>query len=285
LVWPHVTPVADDVVVHAHGSIDRQCKSDALRSAVLRRDHGVDADHFAADVQQRTAAVARIDGGVGLNKALELRPDLFPARRAHNSGRHRLLQAEGRADRHGPVAHLDSIGVADRHRRQRRPGIDLDDRNIALAVRADQPRAVFRRVAIQSHANMIHILDHVIVGDDVAVLIDDEAGSRLLPAQRLRRGRLLRAVIKEVAEQIGAVVVAVFILVLLLLSAAASRLYLRGEVRRDVHHARPQHLGELGKLASGLGRARDHQRRRIRRNVLTSGRVHARVDHGPDDNA
>ncbi len=65
-------PVPDNIVVNPNRHVHRQRKSDALRSAVLRGDHGVDPDHFAANVQQRPSAVSRINGRVGLNEALKL---------------------------------------------------------------------------------------------------------------------------------------------------------------------------------------------------------------------
>ena len=62
----------DDVVVDLRGGVHGQREADALVAALARRDRGVDADHFAADVQQRAAAVARVDGRIGLQEMLEL---------------------------------------------------------------------------------------------------------------------------------------------------------------------------------------------------------------------
>ena len=45
-------------------ALDRNCKTDALAFAV---DRHVEADQFAFEIHERTAAVAGIDRGVGLN--------------------------------------------------------------------------------------------------------------------------------------------------------------------------------------------------------------------------
>ena len=110
----------DDVVIHARHHIDGQREADALISAALRRDHGVDADHLAANIQQRSAAVAGIDGRIGLNEALQLqRTADVAAERAHDPRRHRSFQTKRRADRHRPIAHLHGVRIADGHRNQR----------------------------------------------------------------------------------------------------------------------------------------------------------------------
>src|ERR1039458_10761443 len=67
----HLT-VLDDVVVDPRGRIDGKRETDALIAAGTRRDGRIDADHFAAHVEQRAARIARVDGRVGLQKMLEL---------------------------------------------------------------------------------------------------------------------------------------------------------------------------------------------------------------------
>jgi len=56
-----------DGLRHVHGNGKRQ----ALVAAGARVDLGVDADHFATHVDERSAGVARVDGGVGLDERHE----------------------------------------------------------------------------------------------------------------------------------------------------------------------------------------------------------------------
>src|SRR5581483_10514915 len=112
-------PDPDDIVISPRDHIDRQREADAFRAASAGRNHGVDANHFAADIQQRSPAVAGINGGVGLDEMLEgPRAEL---RRTASDGaddarRDRRLQAERRPDRDRPVSHLHRVGIGDRDR-------------------------------------------------------------------------------------------------------------------------------------------------------------------------
>src|SRR5579883_853196 len=116
----------NNVVVYASHHVDGQRKSDTLIPAALGRDHGVNADHFTANVQQRTAAVAGIDGGIGLDETLKLQlPADIAAERADDSRRDRRFQSERRTNSHGPIAHLHRVGIPDEYRGQRSLRIDF----------------------------------------------------------------------------------------------------------------------------------------------------------------
>ncbi len=79
-----------------------------------------------------------------------------------------------------------AVGVGDDYRLQRPPGIYLDHRKIGLAVGADDPRPVFHGVAVHFYLDAVDAVHHVIIGNDVAVLVDDEACAGLFAALRLR---------------------------------------------------------------------------------------------------
>src|SRR5437899_1429837 len=64
--------VLDDLVVNLRRRVDGQRKADALIAAGFTQDRGVDSDHVAVDGQQRSAAVAAVNGSVSLQKSLEL---------------------------------------------------------------------------------------------------------------------------------------------------------------------------------------------------------------------
>ena len=74
-------------------------------------DHRVDAEHLAVEVAERTARVARIDAGVGLEvSSTELMPRPPRPFALTHAGGHRVAEAERRADRDHPLA--DACGVA-----------------------------------------------------------------------------------------------------------------------------------------------------------------------------
>ncbi len=122
------------------------------------------------------------------------------------------------------------------------------------------------------------------VGDDVAVLIDDETGAGLFALEHLLRHIRAAAplVAEEAMEEIGIIVGAVGIFFLRLASAAASRAAgLGGVIGRDVDDARVELARQLGEFVAEFSRVRNHEWRGIRR-VLIAGCVHAGVDQRPD---
>ena len=64
-------PVANQSRHDELGGVARYGKAQALRR---QDDGGVDADDFAARVDQRAAAVAGVEGGVGLDHVVDQRP-------------------------------------------------------------------------------------------------------------------------------------------------------------------------------------------------------------------
>ena len=74
-----------------------------------RQNRGVDADQFAAQIHQRAAGIAGIDGGVGLDEVLvAVGVDAGAAERADDARGHRVLQAERIADGDHIVADLET---------------------------------------------------------------------------------------------------------------------------------------------------------------------------------
>src|SRR5262249_5669860 len=138
----------------------------------LRRD----SDQFAAQIDERPARIALVDGGVGLQKVLEaplVAPGRLTAFRANDAHRHGLADSERVADGENQVADFDPVGVAERHGRQARRA-NLDDCNVAGRVRAYDLGSEFT-IVVEFHFDLIGIIDDVIISQDVSVRADDHA--------------------------------------------------------------------------------------------------------------
>ena len=138
--------------------------------------------------------------------------------------RNGVVQAEGVADGHEPVADADGVGVAERDHVQIAAGLGLEQRQVRLGVAADDLRLQLLAVAEDDH-DLVCALDDVVVRDDVAVIRDHEARARGLRAEfRPRSGAPPSP--EELLEHIGAP------------EALALGL--------DVHDCRRQGFGEIG---------------------------------------
>src|SRR4051794_1942359 len=164
--------------------IDRSGEAEALRAAAA--DGRVDADHLAIDVHERTAGVAEVDGGVSLDEVLEGTGGVAEAERASlgrdDADGERVFELERIADGDGPVTLADAVGVAQRNARQRLAGLDLEEGDVGGRIAADDLRiarvaAIAVLVGAPMHLHLARAFDDVIIGDDVAVRRNDEAGS------------------------------------------------------------------------------------------------------------
>ena len=107
--------VRNKIVDRVFDIVDRNRKAESLRTAGLRSDPRVDADHFPVDIDKRATGVSLIDRGVGLNKIADV-ADIAAASagRADNALRHRLIIAERRSHRKAEVARMHRIGITER---------------------------------------------------------------------------------------------------------------------------------------------------------------------------
>ena len=144
LLDAHAEPAAPgfaellELIDHRERGLRRHREADADRAARRRDDRGVDADHFAVEVEQRAARIAAIDGGVGLDVVVVgTGIDVAVARR-HDAGGHRAAEAERIADRDHPFAEPQLVGIAEPHRLQRLVGLDPQQRDVGLLIAADQ---------------------------------------------------------------------------------------------------------------------------------------------------
>ena len=159
---------------------DRDGEADVLRRLRVR-DRRVDPEHLAVGVEERAARVARVDGRVGLEHADERRAGVG-VDRAVRAGddppghAQPAFERERVADRDDLVADLSGVGVAELDAREP-DAVDLEHGEVGRRVGADDLRRL--RVAVgERHLDLVRTLGDVVVGDDVAVVGDHEAGAR-----------------------------------------------------------------------------------------------------------
>ena len=117
-IGPDDRAAFDELVGDDHHHVDGNREADAFVAAAGAGDGRVDADHFAAQVEQRAAAVAGIDGGVGLQEVLILHAvvaqlQVAAALGADDAVGDGVAQAEGAADGQHEVADVELAGIAE----------------------------------------------------------------------------------------------------------------------------------------------------------------------------
>src|SRR5690348_17863612 len=103
--------------------------------------------------------------------------------RADDAGSDRVGEAERRAECRHPVSRLEPRRAAEPRGRQA-ARLDLEQRYIAALVRADHRRAELTLRVGEPDSDVVGVCHEVRVGEDVAVLTDDEAGAETFAARR-----------------------------------------------------------------------------------------------------
>ena len=262
----------DQLVVDGRHRVRRHGKSHARVRTGFGKNRRVDADHFARHIHQRPTGIAGIDRGVGLNEGLELAVgnDVAPLGRNDACG-HGFLQSKGTADGEHPVANFHTIGVAELRRWKRTLHINFDNCQIGLLIHADQLGVMARRsrvFVLQLHANAICLLDHVAIGDDVTLRIDNHAGTERALADVARVAALSgKDFVKEILEGIVLITLPLILVLVRIGTQGAPPMVgvLDSGLGIDVHNARLQLFGNLGEGVGQLLRSGNRQRGRIRR--------------------
>src|SRR4029079_15539236 len=150
------------LIDHREGRFRRNGKSDADRTAGRRNDRSVYTDRFAIQVEQWTARVAAIDGGVRLDVVVVRSGlDIAVARR-HDPGSNRTAQAERIADGNHPFTEPQFVAVAEFYRLQRFGRLDPEQREIGSLIATDN-------FGLQGGSVIENDIDFVGVGNDVVV--------------------------------------------------------------------------------------------------------------------
>ncbi len=143
--------------------VDRGRETDSLRK---RDDRSIDADNFAARVDQRPSGVAGIERGVGLNHIID-QPPIARAQasseRADDAGGHGMLVAIRIADRNRDLTHSQRTRRSE-HCCRKRGCTYSNDRNVGIRVIADEVCLKARTVQ-EADANRTRAVNHVAVGE------------------------------------------------------------------------------------------------------------------------
>ena len=122
--------VLDELGHHTPYGFDRHREPDPHAGARGAMDGGVHADEAATTVEQRTARVARIDRGVGLDHIVDggarNGADLAPER-ADDTGGQRVVETERIADGNDLLTDPQRAGIAHRQRRSAQIVFDAQD--------------------------------------------------------------------------------------------------------------------------------------------------------------
>ena len=162
-------------------------------------------------------------------------------------------QPVGIAHRNHPIAFMRIVGIAESDIGQAVAGIDLHQRQIGLGIAADHLGLVFVAVR-QGDGDFAGAVHHMIVGDDIARRIDDEARSRgaLLGHAAAIAAARAETVPEEIAEGCGQIG---HLLQLLCLLAVV-----RPRNRGDLHHRWLDPRHQLGEPGLGIGRRHGERR-------------------------
>jgi len=139
-----------------------------------------DADDFAIHVDQRSAGIAWVNGGIGLNERLKLPVgNDVAAFCGDNASGDRRLQPERTAYREHPVADLHAVRVAKFCDRKGLVDIDFDNREIGFLIAADYFGVVLGagRIILQLDSDAVSLLDYVTIGDDESFGVHKDTGA------------------------------------------------------------------------------------------------------------
>ena len=162
------------------GDVDGNGKSDAGVGAGPADYLRVYPDNMTIPVQQRPAGIARIDRRVGLQHLRDGKWTVPTADSASHpaddsTGNAELL-AKGIAQGNGHLTHVNLVAVAQRHRNHDSIRV-LDFNYCQIGIRVGAQNLGFHFGAVgQNHRHPVGVADHVVIGDNVALVIPDKAG-------------------------------------------------------------------------------------------------------------
>ena len=99
-----------DLIRNSADNVYRDGKSHARMGVARVEEGGIDANELAAEIDQGSSCISRIDRGIGLNEIFDLpNSSLVPVQSANDPGGHRLTDVKRAADRDDEIADLELI--------------------------------------------------------------------------------------------------------------------------------------------------------------------------------
>ena len=139
-------------------------------AGVEAADHGVDTDNLAINVDEGAAAVAGVNGGVGLDEILiegRVVDEPVAALGAYVADGEGVVETIGGSDGDGEFTDADVGGLGELGGAQVF-GVDFNDSKVGLGVDATEAGGVFAAIG-GDDLETCGVLDNMAVGEDVAV--------------------------------------------------------------------------------------------------------------------
>ncbi len=179
--------VVDDFAGDAGDAVDGDRESESDAAAALAEDHGVYADDLSHGVDEGAAAVAGVDGGVGLDEVLVeafafahagVHSSVFGGDDSDADGGLVVAHegAEGVSDGDDPFADEEVVGVSEGYV-GKAGGAGFEDGEVGAFVGADDVDGDFASVRQCDGCDFGGVFDDVVVGDDVSLGVEDEAAA------------------------------------------------------------------------------------------------------------
>ena len=156
--------------------VGRDGEANAHVTTTLAVNCRIDPDHLAPNVKQRPAGISGIDGGVGLNEVLIVgNTHVASTLGAHDTDGNRGIESERIANRDNPFSDAHGRRVTHGQRGQVIT-VNLDDGDLRFFIRPDTFCLEFSPILKLNH-DLVGIAHHMMVGQDISILADDEAGA------------------------------------------------------------------------------------------------------------
>src|SRR5262249_53114555 len=147
-------------------------ESNTAVAAVVGSNGGIDADDLAVQIDQRTAAGAGVDGGVGLEELLDSygvpEADLAAVTSADDAVADRLIEAKRAADGEHPTANFGVVAVTETGCRKVGCFIEMKQSDIAFGISPDLPWIEYASVRdVDRDLLRARLRNNVIIGEHI----------------------------------------------------------------------------------------------------------------------
>src|ERR1035437_7732200 len=167
--------VLDEPAGDVFGRVDSDGETDALRG---QDNGGVDANYFAARIDQRPAGIAGVQGGVRLDDIIDQPAGVGPegtAQGADDSRGDGALEAVGIADSNGNLADAYAPGIPEARRMKLRR-VDPHDRQVRVRIVTDHVGIGMTAIR-KGDLDPVGVMHDMAVGEHKPVGGDDESGA------------------------------------------------------------------------------------------------------------